>query len=152
MQVLTTIQASSPMPLTLDLLNILYLNWIQVVKLGKSGKTQISPSKSKKKGLNWQKRTASDHTAPRRSLTASRSAPSRLGLRLAQSHHHTGAQCPRSETDHLEEQRRVRHGSSELHMELLCLYSRKTANLKNGVRFKEGAQPIRAYDPIHGTQ
>ena len=79
------------------------------LKLDKSGKTQISPSKpwqenQRKKGLNWKKRTASDLTAPQRSLTASRgllriSAPSRLGLQLAQSHHHPGAQRPRSETD-----------------------------------------------------
>ena len=63
-------------------------------------------------------------------LTASRdlwriSAPSRLGIRLVLSHHHPGAKRPRSETDQLEEQWRVRHCSSELHMKLCCLYSRK---------------------------
>ena len=131
-----------------------------------------------KTGQNWKRRTASDLTAPRRSLTASRglwrtsapsmlgfrlaqshhhpgaqrppvrdrpapqrsltasrglwrtSAPSRLGLRLAQSHHHPGAQRPRSEIDQLEEQQRVRHCSSELHMKLPCLYSRKDRELK----------------------
>ena len=51
--------------------------------------------------------------------------------RLAQSHHHLGAQRLRSETDHLEEQlRRNRHCSSELYMKLACLYSRKDREFK----------------------
>ena len=71
-----------------------------LLKLDKSGKMQISPSRpwqanQRKKGQNWKKRTASDHTASQRSLTASGGlwcvfAPSRLGLQLAQSHHHPG--------------------------------------------------------------
>ena len=77
-------------------------------RLDKSGKTQISPSrpsKSKKKvkigrkGLPPTSRPLSDP----RPLHGG-SAPSRLGLRLAQSHPHPGAQHPRSETDQLEEQ------------------------------------------------
>ena len=106
-----------------------------LLKLDKSGKTQINPSKSKIKGQNWTKRTASDVAAPQRSMTASRglwriSAPSRLGLRLVQSHHHAGAQRPWSKTDQLEEQRRVRHCSSELHTKLPCLCSRKDHELE----------------------
>ena len=67
-----------------------------VLKLDKSGKTQISPSRP------WQ-----------------------ANRELAQSHHHPGAQRPRSETDQLEEQRRVHHCSSKLYKELACLYSKK---------------------------
>ena len=96
-----------------------------LLNLDKSGKTQIS----QEKGQTWKIRTASDHTAPQRSLSAPRGcgaffAPSRLGLRLAQSqsHHHSGAQRPRSETDQLKEQRRVRHCSSKLYKELACFH------------------------------
>ena len=77
----------------------------------------------KKIKLNWKKRTASDLMAPQRFLTASRrlwriSAPPRLGLRLTQPNHNPGAQRRWSEIDRLEEQRRIRHCSSELHMKL----------------------------------
>ena len=98
-----------------------------LLKLDKNGKTHISLLKLE--------RTASDLTAPQRSLIASRglwriSAPSRLGLRLAQAHHHLGAQRPRSKTDQLEAQRRVRHCSSEQFMKLACIYSREDRELK----------------------
>ena len=70
-------------------------------------------------------------------------APSRLSLRLAQSHLHPEAQRPRSDMDHLEEQRRVRHCSSELHMKLACLlYSRKDCEIKNWCALLSAFNPI----------
>ena len=86
-QVLSTIQALSPMPFNAR-------REAQLVKFAYPYLLKLD-----KEGQNWKKRTASDHTAPQQSLTASRglwhiSAPSRLGLQFAQSHHHSGAQRP----------------------------------------------------------
>ena len=77
-----------------------------------------------------------------RSETDSLEEQRRVRLRLAQSHHHPGAQRPRSETDHLEEQRRVRHCSSKLYKELNCLYSKKDRKLK------KWCAPLSAFNPF----
>ena len=108
--------------------------------LDRGRKMQISTSRpwranqanQRNKSQNWKKRTTSDHTAPQRSLTASRGhfctlearPPARAIPPLSWS------SAPRSETDQLEQQRRVRHCSSELYMKLACLYSREDRELK----------------------
>ena len=75
---MTIIQASLPMPFNArrEALIIAFA-YHSLLKLDKSGKTQISASRpwqanQRKKGQNRKKRTASDLTAPQRSLTASR--------------------------------------------------------------------------------
>ena len=116
-----------------------------LLKLDKSGITQISPSRPwqanrRKKGQNWKKRTASDLTAPQRSLTASRglwrtSAPSRLGLRLAQSHHHLELSAPGQRQTTLKNNDASATVPPNCTWNCLVYFAEKTANLKNGIRY-----------------